>query len=246
AAVLILLGELQPIGGIVGRPRAPLVFAVLGDEQPTLQWMIVGCETDTVRVPVSPRERLDRGLPILGVELCSQVGPVTDARSCRRFEGGDDLSGALDAMRRVPAGRNQCAKGRNDRREYIVAEHDVLTGDVLLAEPAPVVIADHTRVGRRSLRPVDMITLKGDLLVWVVSGGETRDEGGHEPAVRIHRDDGRAVVRTSPSVGGLVGVGRKEPPTLKAVLEGDVDGRAMRLEASPARRGLGKRAGYLH
>jgi hypothetical protein len=33
-------------------------------------------------------------------------------------------------------------------------------------------------------------------------------------------------------MGRLVGVGDKEPPTLKAVLEREVNGRAMRLNAS--------------
>ncbi len=55
----------------------------------------------------------------------------------------------------------------------------------------------------------------------VVTGGQAGDERSDEPGARIHRHNARAVV-LSPGVG-------KEPPTLKAMLEREVDGRAMRL-----------------
>jgi hypothetical protein len=66
----------------------------------------------------------------------------------------------------------------------------------------------------------------------VVSGGQAGDERSDEPGVRFHRHDTRAFV-LSLVMGRLVGVGDKEPPTLKAVLEREVNGRARRLNASP-------------
>jgi hypothetical protein len=66
----------------------------------------------------------------------------------------------------------------------------------------------------------------------LVSGGQAGDERSDEPGVRFHRHDTRAFV-LSLVMGRLVGVGDKEPPTLKAVLEREVNGRARRLNASP-------------
>src|SRR2546425_9108388 len=65
AAIGVLLGQVEPIRSVLGRPRAPLVFAVLGHEQPALQGMIVRREPNAVRVPIPPRDGLDRVLRVL-------------------------------------------------------------------------------------------------------------------------------------------------------------------------------------
>src|SRR5439155_9517829 len=65
ATVGVLLGKVQSVRGIVRRPRAPLVLAVLCHEQPAPQRMVRGRESDAVRVAIAPGERLDRGLRVL-------------------------------------------------------------------------------------------------------------------------------------------------------------------------------------
>src|SRR5207237_7835232 len=79
AAVGILLRELEPIGRVLGGARAALVLAVLAHEEAALEDVILGSETDAVRVAVAPREGLDRYLRVLGVELGAQDRPVADA-----------------------------------------------------------------------------------------------------------------------------------------------------------------------
>jgi len=93
---------LEPIRGIVGRPRTPLVFTVLGHEQPALQGMIVRREPNAVWIPVPPREGLDRVLRVLGVDLRSQDRAVTDTRARCRVEGRDSSPRTLDAMGEYP------------------------------------------------------------------------------------------------------------------------------------------------
>ena len=40
AAIGVLASQLEPFGGVVGRPRAPLVLTVHADEETPGQWMI--------------------------------------------------------------------------------------------------------------------------------------------------------------------------------------------------------------
>src|SRR5262245_49360052 len=57
-AVGALLRELQAIRRVVHGPGAALVLTVLGDEQATLERVLVGREADPERVAIAPRERL--------------------------------------------------------------------------------------------------------------------------------------------------------------------------------------------
>src|SRR5439155_7695879 len=142
AAVGILLREVEAVRGVVGGPRAPLVFTVLGHEQSALQGMVTRREANAVGVTVPPREGLDIVLRIPRVERRSQDGAVAHPGMRRPRVGGDDPSGVLDAKWRVPARLDPTAGV-----EHIVAELDVLTRDIVLVRAAAVVAADHARLG---------------------------------------------------------------------------------------------------
>src|SRR5439155_22839140 len=148
AAVRILLRERESIGRVVGRPRAALVFAVLRDEQSALQRMIVRGESDAIRIAVAPRDRLDGRLGILGVQLRPQDRTVAYAMPRRRVESRDVRAGTLRAMRRVSAAEDASAAvgavARTGWKE-ILAQHDVLTRNVLLTLAASVVEPDDAR-----------------------------------------------------------------------------------------------------
>src|SRR2546421_12223356 len=62
---------------VLGRPRAPFVFTVFGHEQPAPQGVVVWREPNAVRVPVPPRDGLDRVLRVLRVQ------PRSDRKSTR-------------------------------------------------------------------------------------------------------------------------------------------------------------------
>src|SRR5258708_35635312 len=100
----ILLGEVQAVRGVVGRPCTPLVFAVLGDKQPAIQGMVVRREPNAVRVPVPPRDGLDGGLRVCGVHLRSQDGAVADSWPGRAFERPSDRTLPGAAMGRPSVG----------------------------------------------------------------------------------------------------------------------------------------------
>src|SRR5438552_5697987 len=184
AAIGILLGEMQPIRGVLGRPRTPLVFAVLGHEQPAPQRMIVRRKPNAVRVPVSPREGFDRVLRVLCVMIRSQDGAVADARPGRALEGRHGRSRTSHAERRIPARLDTTA-----RVEHVVAELDVLTRNILLVGATTVVATHNPGVGRRSLGPVDPVAFEGDLLCRVVPRGKAGDERGNAPGVGIDGHD---------------------------------------------------------
>src|SRR5262249_11292684 len=124
------------------------------------------------------------------------------------------------------------------RGERVLAERDVLTGDVLLVGAATVVETHHTRVGGGPLRPVEEAVLERELLSRVISGRQPGDEWRDQPTVRIDRDDPRAFVRPVAGVRGLIGIRAEQPAAAEPLLEGDVDGGPGRLEAAAARRGL--------
>jgi len=109
AAIAILLGEVQAVRGVVGRPRTPLVFAVLGDKQPALQRMIVRREPNAVRVPVPPREGLDGGLRVCGVELSSQDSSIADAVPGRTVERRHGRARPSHAVGRISLVKWVCA-----------------------------------------------------------------------------------------------------------------------------------------
>src|SRR3989442_1369303 len=224
AAVVVLPGEVQAVRRVLGRPRAPLVFTVFGHEQPASQRVVVWREPNAVLVPVAPREGLDRVLRVLRVQPRSQDGTVADPRPGRAIERPHGRSLALHAEGRIPA----CLDA-TPRVEHVVAELDILTRDILLVGATAVVTADHARVGRRPLRPVDMVVLESDLLCRVVSGRQAGDERGDPPGFGIDGHDARAVV-VAARAQALVGVGREQPPALEASFERDIDRGTVWLE----------------
>src|SRR5882724_12427882 len=122
AAVGVLLGELQAIGSILRGARAALVLAVLGDEEPALEDVVIGGEADSVRVAIAPRVRLDRQLRVLGVEFRAQDGPVADARSRGALERLHRRAGSEGVV-----GREAAGDVSRRRREAVGAQRDVLT-----------------------------------------------------------------------------------------------------------------------
>src|SRR5467141_4331750 len=188
---------MQAVRGVVGWPRTPLVFAVLGDKQPALQSMVVRRETNAVRVPVPPREGLDGGLRVCGVDFRSQDGTVANAHPGRTVERLH--ARAVRAEVRIPARRHTTT-----RVEYMTAQRNVLTRDVMLIGATAVVATDHAGVGRRPLRPVNPAVFEGDLLRRMVSRGQTGDEPGDVPGLRVHGHDARAVVLRPNGPNGLV------------------------------------------
>ena len=114
ATVRILLGKRQPIRRVVGRPRASLVLAVLGDEQATLQGMIVWCEANAVGIAVAPRERLNGAGRVLPVNLCAQDCPVAYAMMERPGECLDGPARIGRAKGRIAAGLDAAAAIRAD------------------------------------------------------------------------------------------------------------------------------------
>src|SRR5437879_1612634 len=122
AAVGILSREVEAVGGVVGWPRAPLVFAVLSHKQSALQGMVARREPNAVGVSVPPRDGLDRVLRIPRVKPRSQDGAVANTVMQRPGERFDGLSAVVGAEERVPARLVPTAGV-----EQIGAEDDVLT-----------------------------------------------------------------------------------------------------------------------
>src|SRR5438034_8384081 len=147
---------------------------------------------------------------------------------------------AVRAEVRIPARRHTTT-----RVEYMTAQRNVLTRDVMLIGATTVVATHYPGVGGRPLRPVDPAVFEGDLLRRVVAGRQSGNERGNLPGLGIDGHDARAVV-VSACPDALVGVRGEQPSSLKAFLERDVDRRAVRLETPEdtlvVARGLGERA----
>ena len=75
------------------------------------------------------------------------------------------------------------------RVEHVIAQHDVLARNVLLARAAAIVAADDAAVGGRALRPVDPVILERQLLRRVIARGQTRNEWRNRPGHWIHGHD---------------------------------------------------------
>src|SRR5438552_11602739 len=132
--------------------------------------MIVRREAETIRVTVAPRYRFDRALRVADVELCPQDRTVANALPGRSCEGLDGATRILFAKWRVAAGLHPAA-----RVEHVVAERDVLAGDVRLIRAAAIVTTDHAGIGRRPLRPIDPPSLELHLLRGMVAGRQPHD-----------------------------------------------------------------------
>src|SRR5262249_23599495 len=85
SAVRVLLGQVQRIRRVVGRPRTPLVCAIFPYEQPAVQGVNRRGKPNGISVPVPPRDRLDRGLRTRHVEPRAPDGAGTDPRAGRAF-----------------------------------------------------------------------------------------------------------------------------------------------------------------
>src|ERR1700730_12074629 len=146
-------------------------------------------------------------------------------RECRQ-------SGAfsLRAEWRIAAGRHAAA-----RIENIVAEGDLLAGDIRLVCTAAIVAADYAAICRRSLRPIDPAVVERQLFGRVVAGWQSADEWRDHPGRRVDRDNAGAVVLPT-GMGRLIRVGGEEAPSLEATFERDVDRRPRRLKAPLSRR----------
>src|SRR5207245_309952 len=153
---------------------------------------------------------------------------------CGVFERGYSGAGPLHAVVRVPAGHVAIARGPE-----VVAELDVLAGDVVLVATAAVVVAGDTRVGRRALRPVHETVLHLQHLGRMVARRQANDERAQLAGVEAGRHDARGVVALAGRTAhALVGVRREESAAGDATLEGQADRRTIRLVA-----GVGGRIG---
>src|SRR6267378_7024337 len=149
--------------------------------------MIVRREPNAVRVPVPPREGLDAGLRVCGVDFRSQDGTVANAHPGRTVERLH--ARAVRAKVRIPARRHTTT-----RVEYMTAQRNVLTRDVMLIGATTVVATHYPGVGGRPLRPVDPAVFEGDLLRRMVASRQSGNERGNFPGLGIDGHDARAVV----------------------------------------------------
>src|SRR2546425_395420 len=120
--------------------------------------MIVRREPNGVPVPVPPRERLDCFLRMLRVKLRAQDGAVTDSRVERASERLHGRSGPSHAEGGVPTGFHP-----TPGIKHVLAQYDVLTRDILLVCATSVVTTNHAAIGRRPLRPVDVVAVERKL-----------------------------------------------------------------------------------
>src|SRR5262249_47992655 len=130
------------------------------------------------------------------------------------------------------------------RLEYILAQGDVLTGDLRLILPTVIIATDDPAIGGRALRPVDPGTFERELLGRMVSGGQAGDKRGHCSRLRVDDHDARTAVLPT-AVGCLIRVGREESAALEIALEGDVDRRPCWLEPDAGSCRLAKWSGDL-
>src|ERR1700674_6063567 len=146
--------------------------------------MIVGCEADGVTVPIPPREWLNRLLGKRHVKPRAQDSTIADSIAVRTLERRHGRSGALHAEGGVPAGLCPTAGVK-----YVVAQHNVLTGDIVLVCAAAVITTHHAAVGCGPLRPIDPVGIEGQLFRWVVAGRQLGNEGGNFPTVWVDDHD---------------------------------------------------------
>src|SRR6058998_2000694 len=115
----------------------------------------------------------------------------------RPVEGFDSAAFIGGAKRRVAARLHTLGAvrpGARAGRKRVLAQHDVLTGNVRLVETSVIVATHDAGIGRGSLRPVEPLALEGELLRGVVTGREVGDERRDEPGDGLDGHDARAVV----------------------------------------------------
>src|SRR5262249_13687533 len=76
------------------------------------------------------------------------------------------------------------------RRENVLAQCDVLAGDIGLVLAAAIVETNNAAIGCRPLRPVDpSVAAKRQVLSWMVTGRQVGDERVNPPGRRVHGND---------------------------------------------------------
>src|SRR5215468_5336084 len=175
--------------------------------------MVLGCEADRVPIPMPPTDRLDC---VRIVEPGPQCGAVTNTvpgfgRVLRVHESRNRGALRLYSKRHVAAG---CYEGAQARWEYILAQGDVLTGDIRLILPTVIIETDDPAIGGRALRPVDPATFERELLGRVVPRRQASDKRGHCSQLRVDDHDARTAVLPT-AVGCLIRVSREESAALE-------------------------------
>ena len=105
------------------------------------------------------------------VKGCAQDRAIANTMVCGAFECLDRCARTLNTEGRVATGLDTAA-GVED----VLAQHDVLTRNILLIRSAAVVLADHAAVGRGTLRPVDPVVFERKLFGGMVACRQLRDE----------------------------------------------------------------------
>src|SRR5437588_5184373 len=196
--------------------------------------MIFRREPNGIAVAIPPREGLDRIRRIRGLEPGTQDRPIADTFVGRAVEGFHGRTWARHAEGRVAACSDSPA-----RVEHVLAQHDILTWDVLLVRAAAIVATDDAAVGRRSLRPIDPLFVECELFRWMITRWQSRDERGDLSGLRVDDHNAGAVILPR-GMCRLIGVRREQPPSLKATLERDIDRRPCSLKARAGRIWLAK------
>src|SRR5689334_6665089 len=131
---------------VVRGSGTPFIGSVFADQQLSLQRMMFRRESDGVAIPISPGIRLYSILRRLRIETGTQDRSVAHARIACTSEGLHRRSRLLDAKFRIPA-RLDPATGV----EHVLAQNDVLAGNIRLVGAATVVTPNDTAVGGGAL-----------------------------------------------------------------------------------------------
>src|SRR4051812_8275375 len=236
--VRILACDRESIRRVVHRARAAFIFPVLGDQQLTLQRMVVRREAQTVRVAETPSHWLDRVLRARNLRAQDGAGAHAFLRT---FERGHLRPRPELAVTGIAA-LNVAIAGI----EPAVAQRNVLAGDLVLVDAAAVVVTGDARVGGGALRPVEPAVLDHDLLRRMVTGGQLGDDGRDRSGGQADSQDARAVVgRARRTAHALVRIRSKQRPAVEIVLERETDGGTIGLKATARGRGLAQWTGDL-
>jgi hypothetical protein len=98
APIGVLLGHVQSVWGVVGRPRAALILTVFGDEQPPHERMVGGRKAQAEGIAIAPRDGLNGGSRVFGLEVGPQDGVGAHARLRGPCERRHDRPRSGDAM----------------------------------------------------------------------------------------------------------------------------------------------------
>src|ERR1051326_1632197 len=151
--------QLQALRRVAGRSGTALIGSVFADQHLALQSMMPRREPDRIAVAIAPGERFDRGVGELRAESRTQNRAVAYAVMAGALKRMNRRPWALLAEFGIPARFNPAA-----RVKHVVAQNDVLAGNVLLIRATAVVAPHDAAVRGGALRPVDPAILEGELL----------------------------------------------------------------------------------